>query len=158
IIGGGIHGVATAYFLAQKGGSVALLERDYCGRCASGVNAGGVRALGRRLAEIPSALASAELWRELEVRRGCDGAFAQTGQLEVAESESDLAALRERRQMLARHGFDHEVLIDTDQVLALVPAIAQHVTGALWVANDGFAFPYKIVLAFADQARKLGVD
>lgn len=158
IIGGGIHGVATAYFLAQKGVSVALLERDYCGRCASGVNAGGVRTLGRPLAEIPLSLASSKLWRELDFLRGFDGAFAQTGQLKVAESESDLAALRERRQMLARHGFDHEVLIDTDQVLALVPAIAQHVTGALWVATDGFAFPYKIVLAFADQARKLGVD
>ena len=157
IIGGGIHGVATAYFLAQKGVSVALLEREYCGRCASGVNAGGVRTLGRPLAEIPLSLASSKLWRELDFLRGFDGAFAQTGQLKVAESDRDLAVLRERQQTLARHGFDHEVLIDADQVLDLVPAISPHVTGALWVATDGFAFPYKIVLAFAQQARKLGV-
>ena len=158
IVGGGIHGVASAYFLAKKGLSVVLLERDYCGRCASGVNAGGVRTLGRVVPEIPLSLASSELWQSLDFLHGFDGAFARTGQIKVAESMQDMQKLQERRDLLAQHGFDHEKLIDKDQVRKIVPAIAPHVQGALWVSTDGFAFPYLIVQAFARQARLLHAD
>ncbi len=158
IIGGGIHGVATSYFLAQQGLSVSLFERDYCGRCASGVNAGGVRTLGRPLAEIPLSLASSQLWRSLDFLHGFDGAFVQTGQIKVAESSEDMARLQERRDLLAVNGFHHEKLIDGEQVREIVPNIADHVQGALWVETDGFAFPYLIVQAFAREARKLGAD
>jgi sarcosine oxidase, subunit beta len=41
---------------------VTVLEKDYAGRHASGVNAGGVRRLGRHLDEVPLAVASMELW------------------------------------------------------------------------------------------------
>ncbi len=43
-------------------------------------------------------------------------------------------------------------------MLQIVPAIAPHVQGALWVSTDGFAFPYLIVQAFARQARRHGED
>lgn len=158
IVGGGIHGVAAAYFLSKKGLSVVLLERDTCGRCASGVNAGGVRTLGRVLPEIPLSLASSQLWQTLDFLHGFDGAFVRTGQIKVAESEQDMQILRERRDLLAKHGFNHEKLIDRDLVRQIVPAIAEHVQGALWVSTDGFAFPYLIVQAFAHQARKYGAQ
>lgn len=158
IVGGGIHGVASAYFLAQKGRRVILLERDDCGRCASGVNAGGVRTLGRKLAEIPLSLASSQLWRTLAFLHGFDGAFVQTGQIKVAESEKDMLVLQERCERLAAWDFHHEKLIDRQQVREIVPAIAPHVHGALWISTDGFAFPYLIVQAFARQARRLGAD
>ncbi|MHC8946552.1 NAD(P)/FAD-dependent oxidoreductase [Advenella incenata] len=158
IVGGGIHGVAAAYFLAKKGLSVVLLEKEFCGRCASGVNAGGVRTLGRVLPEIPLSLASSTLWQTLDFLHGFDGAFVRTGQIKVAESEQDMQILHERRDLLAQHGFDHEKLIDRDQVRQIVPAIAEHVQGALWVSTDGFAFPYLIVQAFARQARKHGAQ
>ena len=75
VIGGGIHGLSTALHLAQAGVKVTLLEADYCGRHASGVNAGGVRTLGRHAAEIPLALSSRALWHELKARLGDDGGF-----------------------------------------------------------------------------------
>ena len=56
IIGAGIQGCATAFFLRQRGQSVIVLEKDQVGRHASGVNAGGVRSLGRNIAEIPLSL------------------------------------------------------------------------------------------------------
>ena len=58
IIGGGIHGCATALNLRHAGASVTLFEKDYAGRHASGVNAGGVRMLSRHVAEIPLSLRS----------------------------------------------------------------------------------------------------
>ena len=50
VIGGGIHGCSTALHLALRGLKPILVEKDYAGRHASGVNAGGVRQLARDLA------------------------------------------------------------------------------------------------------------
>ena len=53
VIGGGIHGCSTALHLALRGVKALVIEKDYVGRHASGVNAGGVRQLARQLAEVP---------------------------------------------------------------------------------------------------------
>ena len=65
IIGAGIQGCATAFFLSQRGQPVIVLEKDHVGRHASGVNAGGVRRLGRDIAEIPLSVASMEWWNQI---------------------------------------------------------------------------------------------
>lgn len=65
VIGGGIHGCSTALHCRRRGLSVILLEKDHVGRRASGANAGGVRRLNRHPAEIPLAMASAELWQDI---------------------------------------------------------------------------------------------
>ena len=57
VIGGGMHGCSTALHLARAGLEPLVLEKDYAGRHASGVNAGGVRQLARHLAEIPLSVA-----------------------------------------------------------------------------------------------------
>ena len=57
VIGGGLHGCSAALHLARRGISVIVLEKDYVGRHASGVNAGGVRRLGRDPAEVPISVA-----------------------------------------------------------------------------------------------------
>jgi len=62
IIGGGLHGCATALHLALRGMRAIVLEKDYAGRHASGVNAGGVRMLARAMAEVPLSLAGVGIW------------------------------------------------------------------------------------------------
>lgn len=156
IIGGGIHGLSTAFHLARRGVRVTLLEADYCGRHASGVNAGGVRTLGRHAAEIPLALASRTLWHQLAQVLGDDGGFVPSGQLKLAENLAELQACRRRVEELRAMGFHHEVLVDREQVLEIVPTVARHVTGGIWVADDGYAVPYRTVTAFRLAAQKLG--
>ena len=56
IVGGGLHGSSTALHLARAGVPALVLEKNYIGRHASGVNAGGVRTLTRHLAEVPLSL------------------------------------------------------------------------------------------------------
>ncbi len=63
VIGGGLHGCSAALQAALRGCKVVVIEKDTVGRHASGVNAGGVRRLGRHPAEIPLSVASMELWR-----------------------------------------------------------------------------------------------
>ena len=62
VVGGGLHGTSSAFHLARRGAKVIVLEADYVARHSSGVNAGGVRTLGRPLPEIPLALMSREIW------------------------------------------------------------------------------------------------
>ncbi|WP_043684030.1 NAD(P)/FAD-dependent oxidoreductase [Castellaniella defragrans] len=158
VIGGGLHGLSSALHLARRGLRVHLLERDYCGRHASGVNAGGVRTLGRALAEIPLALASRdEIWRVAEDYLGSDCGFVPSGQLQVLETADDVAAARVRVDRLRRLGYAHEVLIGPEEVRERVPRIAEHVQGGIWVAGDGYAWPYGAVMAFHAAALRAGV-
>ncbi|MGI3744962.1 MAG: NAD(P)/FAD-dependent oxidoreductase [Janthinobacterium lividum] len=157
VIGGGIHGLSTALHLAQRGVEVTVLEADYCGRHASGVNAGGVRTLGRHEAEIPLALSSRELWQDLVQTLGDDGGFVPSGQLKLAETAAELDECRQRVEHLQRLGFTHEVLIDAQQVFEIIPTVARHVVGGIWVKDDGYAIPYKTVTSFRLAAEKLGV-
>jgi sarcosine oxidase subunit beta len=157
VIGGGIHGCSSAFHLAKRDARVVLLEADYCGRHASGVNAGGVRTLNRPLPEIPLAMASRELWHDLANLLGDNAGFEPSGQLKVAESEADLDALQARVDLLHAHGWHHEVLIDRDSVRELIPSITPNVTGGIWVAKDGHALPYRAVTAFRRAAQRLGV-
>jgi sarcosine oxidase, subunit beta len=156
VIGGGIHGCSSAFHLARRGARVILLEADYCGRHASGVNAGGVRTLGRPLPEIPLALASRELWHQLREMLGDDGDFVASGQLKVAETELEVETLKERVALLQAHGWQHEVLIDRDAVRELVPAITPTVAGGIWADRDGYAVPFRAVTAFRLAAQRCG--
>ncbi len=156
VIGGGLHGCSAALHLAMKGASVILVEKDYPGRHASGVNAGGVRRLGRALPEIPLSIASMELWHSIADLVDDDCGFECHGQVKLAESEADLAACRERSDTLRSLGFDHEEVIDERELRDLVPAAAPHVVGGLVSRADGAALPFRTVQAFRNKAERLG--
>lgn len=158
VIGGGIHGLSTAFHLAKGGVGVTVIEADYCARHASGVNAGGVRTLGRHAAEIPLALSSRALWYELPSVLGSDGGFVPSGQLKLAETHAELEECRARVQQLNSLGFSHEVLIGQEEVFERVPSVARHVVGGVWVKDDGYATPFRTVTAFRHAAERLGVD
>lgn len=158
VVGGGLQGLSSALHLARRGCRVRVLEADYCGRHASGVNAGGVRTLDRHLAEVPLSLAARALWHRMADLVDQDVGFVASGQLKVAETEAELARLQQRAAAMQARGWTHEQLIDADDVRALVPALTPRITGALWAADDGFAYPYAVVTAFRHAAERRGVQ
>jgi sarcosine oxidase subunit beta len=157
VIGGGLHGCSAALHLARRGARVTVIEKDHVGRHASGVNAGGVRRLGRHLAEVPLAVAAMELWHRIGDLVDDDCGFESHGQVKVAENDAELAALRARVDELTRLGFTHEELIDRRELNVLVPAIAEHCVGAIVCRRDGAANPYRTTFAFKRKAESLGV-
>ncbi len=96
VIGGGIHGCSTALHLALRGLKPILVEKDYAGRHASGVNAGGVRQLARDLAEIPLSISSMDLWEHIGELVGDDCGFESHGTVLVAENDAELASFKAR--------------------------------------------------------------
>jgi sarcosine oxidase subunit beta len=152
VIGGGIHGCSTALHLALRGLKPLLIEKDYAGRHASGVNAGGVRQLARHIAEVPITVASMELWERIEDLVGDNCGFESHGQVLVAESDDELAQLRARVEDLRLRGFTHEELIDRAELKRLVPAVADHCPGGVVSRRDGAADPFRTTQAFRRQA------
>jgi sarcosine oxidase subunit beta len=157
IIGGGIHGCSSAWWLAQRGRRVVVLEKDHVARHASGVNAGGVRQLLRDPAEIPLSIAAMALWERLHELTGEDCGFQSHGQVVISETEADLQTLRERVHRLAALGFHHEELLDAAALRRWVPAAAPHCVGGLVSPRDGAALPYRSTVAIARAAVRAGV-
>ena len=156
IIGGGLHGCSAALHLARAGMQAIVVEKNYVGRHASGVNAGGVRTLSRHEAEIPLALAALELWHRIGELVDDDCGFESFGQIRVAENEADAASLRQRVQRLKSLGYTHERWIDADELYARVPALARHCVGGLIAERDGAALPYRTTSAFRRKAEAMG--
>jgi sarcosine oxidase subunit beta len=158
IIGGGIHGCSTSLHLAKRGLKPILIEKDYVGRHASGVNAGGVRRLGRALPEVPLAEAALKCWQHIADLVDEDCGFESLGQIKVAETDEELDALKMRRKSVQTIGFEHETIIDQKQLRGLLPAIASHCIGGMFVDGDGHANPYQTVMAFKRKALSYGAQ
>ncbi len=156
VIGGGIHGCSVALHCALKGLSVIVVERHTVGRHASGVNAGGVRRLGRAVAEIPLSMAAMEIWHRITDLVDDDCGFRAAPQVKVAETEADLDTLAARAETVRAHGYDHEVPLDRQQLRSLLPAVAPHCIGGLASLGDGFADPYRTTAAFRRAAERHG--
>jgi sarcosine oxidase subunit beta len=157
IVGGGLMGCTTALELALKGKSVTILEKDVPGCHASGHNSGGVRCQGRDIREIPMALASRKLWDLHEKTIHSDCGFHVSPRLRLAESQAEMETLEKRCKTLNDLGFDHEVLVDRDQVMKLSPNLSGHIVGGLVCYSDGLANPMITSKAYAAAALDKGV-
>ena len=157
VIGGGLHGCSAALHLARRGAAVTVIEKDHVGRHASGVNAGGVRRLGRHFAEVPLAVAAMELWHRIGELVDDDCGFESHGQVKVAENEAEMEALAARVAALRVQGFTHEEVLDRAALREAVPALAPHCVGGIIARADGAALPFRTTLAFRRKAEALGV-
>src|SRR5882724_1648918 len=157
VIGGGLHGLSAALHLARAGQRVALLERSWVGRHASGASAAGVRTLGRDLTEVPIALEAMDMWHRIETIVGDDCGFHAHGQIRVAERDNDLPALHQRYETMRRLGYAHEEMVDRAELMRLVPALSPHCVGALVARRDGAADPHRTLRAFRRACAAAGV-
>jgi sarcosine oxidase subunit beta len=156
ILGGGIHGCSTAFHMCLAGMKPVLIEKDYAGRHASGVNAGGVRQLSRDVLEIPLSIRSMDIWERIEDLIDDDCEFESHGQVLAAENNAEFEACRARVDELNALGFTHEELIDGPELRRLVPALAETCPGGIVSRRDGAANPARTTTAFRRKASALG--
>jgi sarcosine oxidase, subunit beta len=158
IVGGGLHGLSAALFLARAGRRVRVLEARQIAAHASGFSAGGVRTLGRHIAEVPLALEAVARWHRIVDLVGDGCGFQAGGQVRVAETPAELALLSERVAWMGTEGWTHEELVDAATVRRLLPAVAPHVVGGIVARRDGFAAPLRTTLAFGAAAQTAGAE
>ncbi len=156
IIGGGIQGCSTAFHLARSGASVIVLEKDYIARHASGVNAGGVRLLGRDLAEVPLSKASMDMWQVLDETLEEDTGFRRKSVVNIAVDEADIATLKVRDKKMQALGHSHERIIDQVELRAILPHVHASCLGGAVSDIDGYALPYQATNALRRAAMRFG--
>lgn len=155
IIGGGIVGCAAAYYLAQRGVSVVLLERGVIGGEASGRNAGGVRAQCRDRRERALAMASIDLWVGLEAELGFDIEYIQGGNLRLATHKDRMESLRVEGEEELADGLYVELWEQAD-LRRRAPYLSDIFIGAKYCPTDGIANPLLAPRALVWAARRLG--
>lgn len=158
VIGGGLHGLSVALHLARQGLRIIVLERDWCGRHASGASSAGIRTLGRDAADLPLALKSLDMWHNIAELVGDDCGFRAHGNVRAAENEADLSLMAARVADLNARGYHHERMIGREELRELVPSLSPHLVGAAYAPRDGMADPHRTLMAFRRAAIAAGVD
>ncbi|HEY3184301.1 MAG TPA: FAD-dependent oxidoreductase, partial [Gaiellaceae bacterium] len=155
VVGAGITGLATAFFLAERGIETVVLERAGVAAGASGVQPGGVRAQWGTRVNCLLARESQRFYRELDERLGrrVDARLEATGYLFLAHGDEMLAELTANVALQNELGIPSRIL-GPDEVAALVPGLdVASVVGAAWNGEDGyFDRPQAVVEAFARGA------
>jgi sarcosine oxidase, subunit beta len=164
IIGGGVHGLATAYYLAERGvTSVAVLEKNYIGAGASGRNTAIIRSNYRTPEGVAFYDESVKLYEELSVRLGYNVLFSQQGHLTLAHADSAINGLRVRAEVNQLSGVESR-LIWRDEIGRLVPALdvsdgpRYPVLAALYHPPGGIIRHDAVVWGYARGASRRGVD
>jgi glycine/D-amino acid oxidase-like deaminating enzyme len=155
IIGGGIIGVSTAWFLAQKGVDVVLCEKGHIAGEQSGRNWGWVRQQARDTREMPMIVESLRIWRGLSAAIGEDVGFEETGCLFTANDDKQLEAYSQWLPTAREYGLDTR-MIDADELAGLVRGASVRWKGAMYTASDGRAEPHKATPAIARAATRQG--
>lgn len=158
IIGSGAIGNAAAYYLAKKGRSVIVLDKnDIIGDGGSSRNGGGVRQSGRNKNELPLAMYGIKnLWPTLSEELGVDVEYYQEGNLRLGKTEDHLRILNNLTKNANECGLDVK-MITGYEAREICPYLSEEVIGASWCPTDGHANPLLVTLAFYKKARELGV-
>ena len=155
VIGGGVIGVTTALTLAERGLSVALVEKGHVAGEQSSRNWGWVRTAGRDPAEIPLVMASQRLWAEMNKVTGAETGFARPGILYLCEGERE-AAHYERWLEEARRYQVGSCMLDAAGLEKVLPGASKNYVAAMYTPDDCRAEPAHATPAMARAAMARG--
>lgn len=158
IIGGGLLGCATAYYLARAGGgTVLIIERGRIGGEASTATAGGLGVQNKPPVLVPTMLVSLRLWDTLGEELDADVGYRRIGGLNIAGDDADLAHLETTMARQRAAGAEIGRLSPAESC-RVEPGLSPAISGAAFCPDDSLATPALAVGAYADAARRLGVE
>jgi sarcosine oxidase subunit beta len=157
VVGGGIMGSASAFFLRRRGRSVILLERGLIGQQASGTNFGNVRRQGRFLPQIPLANRSRAIWGRLKELLGEDAEFNVSGHVRICYDKAQIGEMESHARAAREYGLELE-LLSQNALRDRFPFLGSEALAGSLSPNDGNANPRLAAPAFAYAARREGAD
>ncbi|MEW5723223.1 MAG: FAD-binding oxidoreductase, partial [Thermodesulfobacteriota bacterium] len=165
IVGGGLHGLATAYFLATRHGltDVAVIEKRYIGFGAAGRNTAIVRANQRTQENVPLYKEALDLWPVLTKELDFNLMFNNCGNLNLLHGEAAVKAARMNVTTAQFCGVESH-LLDAKQAKDLEPAlnisedITYPINGAMFHPPGGVVRHDALVWGLAKGAYRHGVD
>jgi sarcosine oxidase subunit beta len=164
IVGGGAHGLATAYYLSQMGiKNVAVLEQSYIGSGAAGRNTTILRSNYKTVEGARFYDASVKMYEQLSKELDFNLLFSQCGHLTLAHSDRAMFVMANRAEVNRLNGIDSR-LIDAAEVARLCPQlnVSEDVTypimGALYHPPGGIIRHDAVVWGYARGADRGGVE
>jgi sarcosine oxidase subunit beta len=164
IVGGGAHGLATAYYLGQLGVSdVAVLEQGYIGSGAAGRNTTILRSNYKTPEGARFYDASIKMYERLSDELDFNMLFSQCGHLTLAHSDRAMFVMANRAEVNRQYGIDSR-LVDADEVKRLCPElnvsddVTYPIAGALYHPPGGIIRHDAVVWGYARGADRAGVE
>jgi len=165
IIGAGVHGLATAYYLASNHGitNVAVIDKSYMGGGGSGRNTAIVRSNYLTPEGVRFYDRSVKLYEDLSVDLNYNVMFSQRGHLTLAHNDASMRTMQWRAEVNKLQGIDSRV-IDAKEVGKIVPYldVSEHarypILGALYHPPGGIIRHDAVNWGYARAASHLGVE
>jgi glycine/D-amino acid oxidase-like deaminating enzyme len=155
IIGAGVIGLASGYWLAKAGAKVVILEKGRVAWEASGRATGFLSLRGEQPLEAPLAVAAEELWTSLDEELGYPTEWTPGGRLWVALEQNRWAELRDICPQWQAAGIPVQ-LIDAKAAREIAPCLSEQALGGLHTTRGGHANPQRTCQALAWAFRDRG--
>ena len=155
VIGGGIIGACTAFFLARKGVPVVLCEKGHIAGEQSSRNWGWCRKMGRDPREIPLAIEALRLWPEMNALTEAETGFRRCGIVYLCKTPEEMAKREAWLEEARPYQLDTRML-SRDEAAAVLPGLSGDWQGGLYTPSDGRGEPQKAAPAIAAAAQRHG--
>jgi glycine/D-amino acid oxidase-like deaminating enzyme len=155
IIGGGVTGLSSGYWLTKAGLDVVVVEKGIVGWEASGRNGGISSRRGDEPPVVPLAQEACRLWPTMDQELGYPTEWVGGGGLSLAMTEERRAYLFEARSRWEALGLPAR-WVDPEEIRELAPSVSEHVRGGVYVETAGHANPQRTAQAFAWAIRDRG--
>jgi len=157
IVGGGIMGAASAFFLRKRGMSVILLERGLVGQQASGVNFGNTRRMGRPVDQLPLSNRARETWLKFNELFGEDVELLLNGHLRVGFTPAHEERMVKYTEDAKDFGLDMQML-SAKALHERFPYLGPELTAGCYAPHDGHANPRLAAPAIGRAAARAGAQ
>lgn len=158
VIGAGIAGAATAYYLAKLGQKVLLVDRDFPGSGSTGRCIGGIRQQFTHDLTVRLMIENVGIFRQLGEELGRDIEWFQGGYLFLAHSEEKQRTYQQAIAIQRRYGIPVRY-VTPDECLKTVPGLAADgLLGGADCPTDGQASPFHTVYGLVERMKQLGTN
>ena len=157
IAGGGIVGAACALACAQRGLSVALVERDTIGSGATAAGMGHIVVMDDSDAQFALTRYSQRLWQSLRAELPNDVEYEECGTIWVAADEEEMNEVRRKNDYYGQRGVPTRIL-DAGSLAEIEPNLRNGLAGGLLVMEDAVLYPPCAARFLVERARTKGAE
>lgn len=158
VIGGGVIGLATAYYLLKAGKSVVILERSEIGGGASSSCDDMILLQSKKPGiALTLAMESLEVYRGLSDELGSDIGFYSHGGMVIIEDEKQLKIMENFVKQQISYGLDVEI-VDRNTLFKKQPHVARYMIASTYSKSDSQVNPLMLMRAFLHKGLNMGMD
>jgi sarcosine oxidase subunit beta len=158
VIGGGVMGLATAYYLLKAGKTVAILEKTEIGGGASSSCDDMILLQSKKPGiALTLAMESLEMYRGLSQELGTDLGFYSHGGMVIIEDEKQLRIMENFVKQQCSFGLDVEI-VDKNTLFKKQPHVARYMIASTYSKSDSQVNPLMLMRAFLHNGRNMGME